>query len=136
MQNQIQLHRFNFIDLLFNSLNFLAFKDKHCRKQKFIKHVGDTSRKCQSIKRVSIAVCAGFCVPQYFLQLLNSQFNRQKSKMNKFVCTAEHTKTKNVIIYCPDDKSYTRYKIKIIKTCKCELRINDTKKRNSNTNPA
>ena len=134
-----------FIGLLSNLLLliFLAFKDKHCQKQKFKKLVGDESRKCYSIKKVSIAVCAGFCVPQQLIKRLKL-FSKKYSKLNSFVCTVENTKTKNVLIYCPDDGSTTRYKVKIVKTCKCELRTpfekqsiaHDIKKLNSNTNPA
>ena len=88
------------------------------RMQKFL---GSRERNCTSLKPLRFTVCGGFCLPQFRLNQLFYGFERilEKSKY-RYRCVPDTYKYKKVRIYCGDDGSWTRYRVKVVNSCKCK----------------
>ena len=94
-----------------------------CRKVRVSRFIGNKDRNCTSIKPVRYSLCGGFCLPKFRLTQLiyGPDYNRilQKAK-HRWRCVANTFRYKKVRVFCPDDGSVLRYRIKIVNSCVCK----------------
>jgi len=94
-----------------------------CRKIRVSRFIGNKDRNCTSVKPVRYSLCGGFCLPKFRLTQLifGSHYNRilQKAK-HRWRCVANTFRYKKVRVFCPDDGSILRYRIKIVNSCICK----------------